>query len=62
MNREVVGDVHGKQVAACLDRYSLWVEISGPKGGNPWQMSPGVARILANALNAAADKAEEGDR
>lgn len=57
VSREIVATVHGKQIAACSDHDSLWVEISGPKGGNPWRMAPCVADHLARAVAVASDKA-----
>lgn len=60
--RQVVGIVHPRgqkrQVAACHDDHSLWVEIAGPKGGDPWQMAPEIARDLAHKLTVAAGMAE----
>lgn len=60
--RVVVGRVQprgaNRQIAACMDECSLWVEIAGPKGGSAWQMSPEIAREVAAKLGVAADMVE----
>jgi hypothetical protein len=47
---------------ALCDDDSIWVEITGPRGGNAWQTAPHRARSLAQELVKAADAAEALDR
>lgn len=44
-------------VSACCDQDSLWVEVRRHYS-KPWQMTPALARGLADLLREAADKAE----
>lgn len=64
VERRYVADVHGKRIMACWDRASIWVEITGPEGGNAWPMAPSIARELSEALPRAVEIAkacESGD-
>lgn len=61
VTREVIGTVpqeYSRVVSACADDVSLWVEISGPKGGSPWQMNTTAASTLSRLLAEAVERVE----